>query len=406
MAKAARGWSSGGLNTENMVAGPLEGVRILEFAGLGPAPFCGMMLADNGAEVILIDRPVRTRHGDANKDILNRSRKRIVLDLKQPEAVDIVKRLASTVDGVVEGLRPGVMERLGLGPGDLLKENPRLVYGRMTGWGQTGPISALAGHDINYIALSGVLDACGKAGGPPAPPVNMLGDFGGGGMLMAFGMLAGILSARSTGRGQVIDCAMTDGSALLSAMIWTMRAQGRWPGRRGENLLDTGAHFYDTYETADGLFVAVGAIEPQFYKEFCERLGVANDPEFSSQMDRSAWPALKHRVASIFASKTQREWVEIFEGSDACFSPVLSMEEAAAHPHNVSRGTFLEVAGVRQPAPAPRFLATPASLPTMPRPDPVDGRSLVAELGYDTETLSRFEAKGVFGANAELTNAL
>jgi len=391
----------GGCDTESKLAGPLEGLRILEFAGLGAGPFCGMMLADNGADVVLIDRPTRARQGDAAKDVLNRSRQRVVLDLKQPESVEIVKRFARTADGIIEGFRPGVMERLGLGPDDLLKENPRLVYGRMTGWGQSGPIADRAGHDINYIALSGALDACGRAGGAPTPPVNLIGDFGGGGMFLAFGMLAGILSARATGRGQTIDCAMTDGSALLSAMLWTMRAQGRWPGARGENLLDTGAHFYDSYETADGLYVAVGAIEPQFYAQFCERLGVAGDPQFASQMDRAAWPALKRRVAAIFASKTRQEWVDIFAGADACFSPVLSMGEALAHPQNVARRTFIEIDGVAQPAPGPRFSMTPAAAPDMPRPAPGDGRRLIAALGYDDETLSLFEAKGVFGVRME-----
>ena len=377
--------------------GPLEGIRIIELAGLGPTPFCGMMLADQGADVILIERPVRNRPGDARKDILNRSRRSLVLDLKKPRSVEIVRRLAQSADGLIEGFRPGVMERLGLGPDLLLRDNPRLAYGRMTGWGQAGSAAQQAGHDINYIALAGVLDACGRAGGQPTPPINMLGDFGGGGMLLAFGMLAGILSARSNGKGQVIDCAMTDGAALLSAMVWTMRAQGRWGGGRGENLLDTGAHFYDTYETKDGGFVAVGAIEPAFYQQFCERLGVADDPQFRSQMDGSQWPELKQRVSAIFRTRTRDEWVEIFAGSDACFSPVLSMDEARVHDHNRERGLIIEVDGVLQPAPAPRFSKSVVGRPAMPGLPGEGSGGLLDELGYSVHEIEQLRDDGVFG---------
>jgi len=391
---------------EAALPGPLEGIRIIELAGLGPTPFCGMMLADHGADVITIERPVRIRQGDARKDILNRSRRSLVLDLKRPRSAEIVRRLARSADGLIEGFRPGVMERLGLGPDMLLGDNPRLVYGRMTGWGQNGPVAQQAGHDINYIALAGVLEACGRAGGQPTPPVNMLGDFGGGGMLLAFGMLAGILAARSTGKGQVIDCAMTDGAALLSAMIWTLRAQGRWEGGRGENLLDTGAHFYDTYETRDGRFVAVGAIEPAFYQQFCERLGVADDPQFRSQMDRDLWPALKQRVAVIFRTRTRDEWVEIFAGSDACFSPVLSLDEARAHDHNRHRDLIVEVDGIAQPSPAPRFSESAAAKPAMPEGSLETNLRLLNELGYSAREVEQLRNDGVFGQVREDAVAL
>jgi alpha-methylacyl-CoA racemase len=379
------------------MAGPLNGVRIVEFAGLGPAPFCGMMLADHGAEVILIDRPVRTRAGASNKDILNRSRKSIALDMKHPKSIEIIRKLVKSCDGIIEGLRPGVMERLGLGPDVLLKDNPKLVYGRMTGWGQTGPEAKKAGHDINYIVLSGVLDACGRAGEKPTPAVNLVGDFGGGGMMLAFGMLAGILSARSTGVGQVVDCAMLDGSALLSSMIWALRAQGRWEGARGENLLDTGAHFYDTYETLDGLYVAVGAIEPQFYARFCQKLGVADDPAFQKQIAPEAWPALKDRVSAIFRTKTRAQWEQVFADVDACFSPILSMREVMEHPHNQERELYIDVDGVRQPAPGPRFSKMPADRPVMPGKAGEQTNEVLEALGFSAEEISAFRAEGLFG---------
>jgi alpha-methylacyl-CoA racemase len=379
------------------MAGPLNGVRIVEFAGLGPAPFCGMMLADHGAEVTLIDRPVRTRAGASNKDILNRSRKSIALDMKHPKSIEIIRKLVKSCDGIIEGLRPGVMERLGLGPDVLLKDNPKLVYGRMTGWGQTGPEAKKAGHDINYIALSGVLDACGRAGEKPKPAVNLVGDFGGGGMMLAFGMLAGILSARSTGVGQVVDCAMLDGSALLSSMIWALRAQGRWEGARGENLLDTGAHFYDTYETLDGLYVAVGAIEPQFYAQFCQKLGVADDPAFQKQIAPEAWPALKDRVSAILKTKTRAQWEQVFADVDACFSPILSMREVMEHPHNQERELYIDVDGVRQPAPGPRFSKMPADRPVMPGKAGEQTNEVLEALGFSAEEISAFRAEGLFG---------
>jgi alpha-methylacyl-CoA racemase len=343
------------------MGGALDGVTIIELAGIGPGPFAAMMLADHGARVVRVERASgRSTVGDAgNRDILNRNREVIAADLKSPEGVAKVRELVRTADGLIEGFRPGVMERLGLGPDVLLADNPALVYGRMTGWGQTGPYAPLAGHDINYIALSGALHSYGRAGGKPTPPVNAVGDFGGGGMFMAFGMLAGILSARTTGKGQVIDCAMTDGAAVLSAMTYTFLANGRWRDERGVNLLDTGAHFYDTYGCADGKYISIGSIEPQFYALLREKAELT-DAAFDAQMDPRQWAPLKERLTSLFLTKTRDEWCAIMEHTDICFAPVLSLTEAPEHPHNKQRGTFLEVDGILQPAPAPRFSETPA----------------------------------------------
>ncbi len=341
--------------------GALSGVTIIELAGIGPGPFAAMMLADHGARVVRVERATgRSTVGDAgNRDILNRNREIIAVDLKSPEGIAQVRYLVRTADGLIEGFRPGVMERLGLGPDVLLADNPALVYGRMTGWGQTGPYAPLAGHDINYIALSGALHSYGRAGEKPTPPVNAVGDFGGGGMMMAFGMLAGILSARSTGKGQVIDCAMTDGAAVLSAMTYTFLANGQWRDERGINLLDTGAHFYDTYACADGKYISIGSIEPQFYALLREKAGLS-DPAFDAQMDPRQWGPLKDKLTALFLTKTRDEWCAIMEHTDICFAPVLSLTEAPEHPHNKERGTFVEVDGILQPAPAPRFSGTPA----------------------------------------------
>ena len=333
---------------------PLTGLRIVEMAGIGPGPFAGMMLADHGADVIRIDRGVRNGFTIDAKDPLLRSRRSVALDLKRPEAVAAVRRIVGEADGLIEGFRPGVMERLGLGPDVLLGDNPRLVYGRMTGWGQDGPMADQPGHDINYIALSGTLDALGRAGGKPTPPINLVGDFGGGGMLLAFGMLAALLQAQRTGRGQVVDCAMTEGSALLMAQIWGFRAMGRWGASRGGNLLDTGAHFYDSFECADGRFVAVGAIEPQFYRELRGVMGL-DDAAWDAQLDPRAWGALKEELAARFRTRPRDEWVAAFEGREACVTPVLDPAEAMAHPHNAARGAFVTAGGVPQPAPAPRY---------------------------------------------------
>ncbi len=382
------------------MAGPLAGVRIVEIAGIGPGPFCGMMLADHGAEVIRVERPGGAQSGPAtraSKDPLVRSRRTIVVDMKMPEGVAVVRDLCRTADGLIEGFRPGVMERLGLGPDALLADNPKLVYGRMTGWGQTGPYAQAAGHDINYIALAGALHAYGRAGEKPTPPINMVGDFGGGGMMLAFGMVAAILSARGTGRGQVIDCAMTDGAALLMSMIWGFRAMGMWRDERGVNLLDTGAHFYDTYECSDGRFVSIGSIEPQFYAELRRLAGLTEDPDFDRQMDPTAWGPLKAKLTELFRSKTRDEWCGLMEHSDVCFAPVLSMAEAPDHPHNATRGTFGTVDGTVQPMPAPRYSGTPTAQPFATPAAGSDGGSLLAGLGYGEARIAALRAAGAVG---------
>jgi len=353
------------------VSGPLDGVRIVELAGIGPAPFAGMMLADAGADIVRIDRYEKAVHPpnqEPHIDLMNRGRRSIAVDLKHPEGTALVLRLVDQADGLMEGFRPGVAERLGLGPDECLARNPRLVYGRMTGWGQDGPMARIAGHDIDYIALSGALGAIGRTGERPVPPLNLVGDFGGGGMLLAFGMVAAILSARATGNGQVVDAAMVDGAASLMTMTYTLRAAGIWKDQRGVNMLDTGAHFYEVYETADGGYMAVGAIEPQFYAELLRLLGLGEE-ELPDQMDRDAWPAMKERLSAIFATRTRAEWEEIFDGTDACTAPVLTPAEAPDHPHVRSRSTFTEVAGIVQPAPSPRFLGTPGAI-RRPPPNP------------------------------------
>jgi alpha-methylacyl-CoA racemase len=377
-------------------SGPLAGLKIIEIAGIGPAPFCAMMLADHGAEVIRIVPPAdRPGMFDLSKDVLARSRKFMIVDLKQTAGVEAVRDLCKTADGLIEGFRPGVMERLGLGPEPLLNDNPKLVYGRMTGWGQTGPRAPTAGHDINYIALSGVLDCVGRAGDKPTPPINLVGDFGGGGMLLAFGMLAAILHAQKTAQGQVIDCAMVDGSALLASMIWSLSAQGAWVDRRGSNMLDGGAHFYDTYACADGGHISIGPIEAKFYSEFLRRLGVSETADFARQHDRSLWPSLKERLAGIFATKTRAEWCALFAGSDACVAPVLSLAEAPRDPHNVARNTFVSADGVMQPRPAPRFSATPATDPVMPNlADGTDSTALLRAIGYGEARIDALRESG------------
>ena len=353
------------------MSGPLEGVRIVELAGIGPTPFAGMMLADAGADVVRIDRSERAIYPpnqEPHVDLMNRGRRSVAVDLKHPDGVALVLQLVERAEGLMEGFRPGVAERLGLGPDQCLARNPKLVYGRMTGWGQEGPMAAAAGHDIDYIALAGVLDPIGRAGERPVPPLNLVGDFGGGGMLLAFGMLAAILHAGRTGEGQVVDAAMVDGAAALMTLTYTLLASGMWKEERGTNLLDTGAPFYEVYETSDGGNMAVGAIEPQFYAELIKLTGLAEE-DLPEQMDRDEWPKMKERFAAVFATKTRDEWTSIFEGTDACVAPVLSMTEAAEHPHNAQRGTFCEVAGVLQPSPAPRFAATPGSI-RWPPPNP------------------------------------
>ena len=325
--------------------GPLAGYRIIELAGIGPGPFCGMMLSDMGAEVIRVERP--GGRGARPKDVLARNRRSIAVDLKHPDGVETVLRLCEGADALFEGFRPGVTERLGLGPDDCMGRNPRLVYGRMTGWGQDGPMAQAAGHDINYIGLSGALHAIGRPGEKPVPPLNLVGDFGGGGMLLAYGLVCGLLEAQKSGQGQVVDAAMVDGAAALMAMFFSFAAGGGFTDRRGTNLLDGGAHFYDTYETSDGKYICIGSIEPQFYALLVEKAGL--DPErFKPQMDASLWPDLKQELAEVFASRSRDEWCEIMEGTDVCFAPVLSIFEAPEHPHNKARGSFLEVDGVMQ----------------------------------------------------------
>jgi alpha-methylacyl-CoA racemase len=363
------------------MAGPLAGIRILEMAGLGPAPFCGMMLADHGAEVIRVEREGGWK---LPGDPMLRSRRTIKIDLKQAEGVALARGLARRCDGLIEGYRPGVMERLGLGPDLLLGDRPSLVYGRMTGWGQDGPLAQAAGHDINYIALSGALHTIGRDG-RPSPPVNYLGDFGGGGMLLAFAMVSALLAVRGGAPGQVIDCAMTEGSALLTALVHGLRAAGQWRDEAGANLIDGGSPWYDSYRTADGQWIAIGALEPQFRAILLEKLGLA-DPGDDT--------ALRARFASTFAGRTRDQWCALLEGGDACFAPILSLAEAPAHPHNEARGSFVAVEGVVQPAPAPRFAQTPSAPPAAPRED---AAGLLAELGYAPERIAALRAAGTIG---------
>ncbi len=374
------------------MTGPLHGLRIVEMAGIGPGPFAGMMLADHGAEVIRVERP--GARVDA-RDPLLRSRRTIAVDLKAADGIALVRELAQGADGLIEGFRPGVMERLGLGPDVLLGDNPRLVYGRMTGWGQNGPYAHAAGHDINYIALAGALHGYGRAGDKPTPPINMVGDFGGGGMMLAFGMLAALRHAAATGQGQVIDAAMTDGAATLSAMIWGFRANGMWTDERGVNLLDTGAHFYDTYETSDGKWLSIGSIEPQFYAELRRLAGLADDRDFDAQMDRAAWGPLKAKLTALFLTRTRDDWCALMEATDVCFAPVLSMAEAPAHPHNAARGTFVETGGVVQPAPAPRYSVSATTAPVMA--GKVDSVEVLEGLGFDADRIAALRGAGVIG---------
>ena len=363
--------------------GPLEGIRVIELAGIGPGPFCAMVLSDMGAEVLRIDRADRVTGQDGERppaDVLNRGRRSVGVDLKQPAAVDAVLRLVERADVLIEGFRPGVTERLGLGPDVCLARNPRLIYGRMTGWGQEGPLASAAGHDINYISLAGVLHAIGRSGQPPAPPMNLVGDFGGGGLILAFGIACALVERARSGQGQVIDAAMVDGAALLMAAIHGLRAMGAWKEERGANMLDSGAHFYDAYETKDGKYVSVGSIEPQFYELLLKHSGLAGE-ELPPQRDQRHWPRMKARLTEIFRTRTRDEWCAIMEGTDVCFAPVLSMSEAYAHPHNVARGTFVSVAGVQQPGPAPRFSRTPGVIGRPPARPGQHTDEVLAELG-------------------------
>ena len=373
--------------------GPLKGFRVIELAGIGPGPFCGMMLSDMGAEVIRVDR-VGGRGG--RRDVLARNRRSIAVDLKKPAGVEVVLKLVETADALFEGFRPGVTERLGLGPEDCMARNRKLVYGRMTGWGQEGPIAHAAGHDINYIGLAGALHAIGEPGGKPVPPLNLIGDFGGGVMLLAYGLVCGMLEASRSGEGQVIDAAMVDGAAALMAMFFSMAGNG-FKDQRGSNMLDGGAHFYNTYETKDGEHVCVGSIEPQFYAELVEKSGVDAN-RFGPQMDAGQWTPFKDELAEVFKQKTRDEWCEIMEGSDVCFAPVLSILEAPQHPHNKHRATFVEVDGVTQPAPAPRFSRTEAEISHAAPTPGADTKAVLADIGLDESAISALADEGVVQA--------
>jgi alpha-methylacyl-CoA racemase len=370
-----------------MGQGPLSGLKVLEFAGIGPGPFCGMLLSDLGADVVRIDRKGAGRGSPA--DITARGRRSVALDLKSPAAVEACLKLMESADALLEGFRPGVMERLGLGPDVALARNPKLVFGRMTGWGQTGPYAKAAGHDMNYIAISGALHAIGTDE-KPVPPLNLVGDFGGGALYLAFGLLAGVIHARATGQGQVIDCAMSDGAASLMAMFYGFKAAGGWVETRRSNLLDGGAHFYDTYQCSDGKWVSIGSIEPQFYALLLEKTGIT-DPDFKAQMDRSQWNSLRERLAKVFAQKTRDEWCAVMEATDVCFAPVLDLDEAPRHAHNVARQTFVEVAGVTQPAPAPRFSATPGAISGPPPAIGADNARALGDWGFSASEIEALQ---------------
>ena len=378
------------------MTGPLSGFRILEMAGIGPGPFAAMLLSDLGAEVIRVERGQAVRPGaNGNPDILQRGRRSIGVDLKHPDGVATLLTLVEQSDALIEGFRPGVMERLGLGPDVCAERNPGLVYGRMTGWGQTGPYALAAGHDINYIALAGALAHFGNAGEKPVPPMNLVGDFGGGGMFLALGVIAALLERSKSGKGQVVDAAMVDGTATLMTMFWAFTQMGiHDETRRGVNMLDTGAHYYDTYECSDGEYISIGSIEPQFYAELLRLTGLDTDPAFATQNDQSAWPALKVRLTELFATKTRDEWCEVMEYTDVCFAPVLRMSEAAKHPHNVERQTFVTEYGMTQPAPAPRFSRTPGAIQGAPKPAGADTRDVLASIGLAEAAIEALFASG------------
>ncbi len=362
-------------------SGPLVGVKVLEFAGIGPAPFCAMLLADQGADIVRIDRPGAQDGGPA--DITGRGKRSICLDLKSETDCRTARALMAKADIVLEGFRPGVMEKLGLGPDEALAANPALVYGRMTGWGQDGPLAQAAGHDINYIAITGALNAIGEADRPPPPPLNLLGDYGGGALYLAFGVLAALHHARQSGEGQVVDCAIADGVASLMAPIHWLRQSGRWDAaHRQANILDGGAFFYGTYACADGRFFSIGAIEPQFYALLREKLGL-NEPEWDNPYDPARWPHLRQKLAGLFASEPRAHWGALLEGTDACAAGVMDMVEAADHPHNKARGTFVDIDGIMQPAPAPRFSRTPGAIAGAPPSPGKDNSTVLQDWGVD-----------------------
>jgi alpha-methylacyl-CoA racemase len=378
--------------------GPLAGKRIIEIAGIGPGPFAAMLLSDLGAEVIRVERAGAVRGPTPDKpagDVSLRGRRNVAIDLKHPDGVATLLDLIDSADGLIEGFRPGVMERLGVGPDVCLERNPKLVFGRMTGWGQDGPYAQAAGHDINYISLAGALAHFGRAGQAPVPPLNMVGDFGGGGMFLALGVVAALLEAQTSGQGQVVDTAMVDGTAVLMTMFWSMKAAGIFDEQNpGTNLLDTGAHFYDVYECSDGRYISIGSIEPQFYAELMRLTGLEGDDQFARQMDATQWPELKVRIAELFKTRTCDEWCELMEMTDVCFAPVLTMSEAAQHPHNVERQTFIELGGTVQPAPAPRFSRTAAEVTQLPAHAGEHTRQVLADWGVNAERIGQLLESG------------
>lgn len=379
------------------MSGPLAGLRVVEMAGIGPGPVCGMLLADLGAQVTVVDRKgaqLQLGGSDPRTDITRRGKHSIAVDLKSQGAAEVVLRLVERADGLIEGFRPGVMERLGLGPDACLARNPRLVFGRLTGWGQTGPLAPVAGHDLNYVALTGILHHTGQRNSPPTIPATVVGDVGGGALFMALGLVSGILGARATGRGQVVDAAIVDGCAAMSALIHGARLLGRWSDRRESNFLDGAAHWYDSYECADGRYVTVGALEPQFYRLLLEKLGLAGQGLEQAHFDVRRWPELSEKFAAIFREKTQAQWCALLEGTDVCFAPVLTIGEAMEHPHNVARGTFPEVNGVRQPAPAPRFSDTPAAIGRAPAAIGADTAAVLEALAYSQAEIAQLAAAG------------
>ncbi|MBW1789756.1 MAG: CoA transferase [Deltaproteobacteria bacterium] len=373
--------------------GPLHGVKVVEVGGIGPGPFCGMMLSDMGAEIVRIERKGQFALSEPKFDVPMRNRRSMEIDLRKQEGVDTVLKLVEQVDALQEGFRPGVMEKLGLGPDVCLKRNPRLVYGRMTGWGQEGPLAKAAGHDINYISLSGALHTIGRKGERPIPPLNLVGDYGGGGMMLAFGIVCALYEAQKSGKGQVVDAAMIDGSAALMAIFYGLKASGFWTDERGANMLDGAAHFYDTYETADGKYVSIGSIEPQFYALLLKHTGI-DDPDYQNQFDQTKWPVFKERLTKIFKAKTRDEWCRVMEGTDVCFAPVLSLDEAKDHPQNQTRNTFIEVEGVLQPAPAPRFSRTTSETPKPPPKVGAHTEEVLADFGFGADDIEALKAAG------------
>ncbi len=385
-----------GRGDDREMSGPLTGLTVIELAGIGPGPFAGMLLSDMGATVIRVERAQEVRGGDPTnppKDILRRGRHSIGVDLKNPAGVEVVLRLVEKADALFEGFRSGVTERLGLGPDICLARNPRLAYGRMTGWGQTGPYALAAGHDINYIALAGALEPIGRAGQGPTPPLNLVGDFGGGGMFLAFGLVCAMLEAKTSGKGQVVDAAMVDGAATLMSMFHSFAAMGVHKPERGTNMLDTGAPFYDVYECADGKYVSIGSIEPQFYAEL-RKLADLSDPIWDAQVDQDNWPGKKVKMAEVFKLKTRDAWCAIMEHTDVCFAPVLSLAEAPKHPHNVARGTFQELGGVVQPSPAPRFSRTVAEIAGPPSHPGAETSSTLGSMGFAADEIAALHESG------------